>query len=389
MVEWKRLDEVFDLRNGYTPSKSHPENWDGGTIPWFRMEDIRQNGNILTDSIQHITPLGIKKSGLFPANTIIVATTATIGEHALLIADSLANQRFTALTRRKSLMQSVVTRFAYYYCFLLDEWCKQHINVSGFASVDMEGFKQFPFPIPSLSEQNRIVGILDTFTDSIENLKQQIAQRRKQYEFYRDQLLDLEGKEGVEMKSLIDVLEQPITDGPHESPKFYDEGIPFISADAIVNNKIDFKRKRGYISEEYDLQCRKKYEPQLHDIYMVKSGSTTGKVAIVKTDKRFNIWSPLAAIRVNSKNDPMFIFYSLQIKNIQDQVKLKCSKGSQPNLSMRVLEKFSLPIPSLSEQQRIVSILDTFEASISNLEAQLAQRQKQYEYYRNKLLTFE
>ena len=85
----------------------------------------------------------------------------------------------------------------------------------------------------------------------------------------------------------------------------------------------------------------------------------------------------------------MFIFYSLQIKNIQDQVKLKCSKGSQPNLSMRVLEKFSLPIPSLSEQQRIVSILDTFEASISNLEAQLAQRQKQYEYYRNKLLTFE
>ena len=56
---------------------------------------------------------------------------------------------------------------------------------------------------------------------------------------------------------------------------------------------------------------------------------------------------------------------------------------------MRVLEKFSLPIPPLSEQQRIVSILDTFEASISNLEAQLVQRQKQYEYYRNQLLTFE
>ena len=256
-------------------------------------------------------------------------------------------------------------------------------------NISKARFGKVHIPIPSLAEQNRIVGILDTFTDSIENLKQQIAQRRKQFEFYRDQLLDLEGKEGVEMKTLIDVLEQPITDGPHESPKFYDEGIPFISADAIVNNKIDFKRKRGYISEEYDMQCRKKYKPQLHDIYMVKSGSTTGKVAIVKTDKRFNIWSPLAAIRVNSKNDPMFIFYSLQIKNIQDQVKLKCSKGSQPNLSMRVLEKFSLPIPPLSEQQRIVSILDTFEASISNLEAQLVQRQKQYEYYRNQLLTFE
>ena len=53
------------------------------------------------------------------------------------------------------------------------------------------------------------------------------------------------------------------------------------------------------------------------------------------------------------------------------------------------LHKLQIPLPSLSEQQRIVSILDTFESSISNLEAQLAQRQKQYEYYRNKLLTFE
>ena len=61
-------------------------------------------------------------------------------------------------------------------------------------------------PIPSLSEQTRIVGILDTFTSAIDNLKEQIAQRRKQYEYYRDQLLDLEGKEGVEMKELGEIM---------------------------------------------------------------------------------------------------------------------------------------------------------------------------------------
>ena len=244
-------------------------------------------------------------------------------------------------------------------------------------------------PIPSLEEQTRIVGILDTFTSAIDNLKEQIAQRRKQYEYYRDQLLDLEGKEGVEMKYLLDVLAQPVTDGPHETPSFYEDGIPFISADAIVDNKINFSRKRGYISEEYDLLCQKKYKPQLNDIYLVKSGSTTGKVAIVRTDERFNIWSPLAAIRVNQRNHPYFVYYMLQTKKVQDQVKLKSSQGSQPNLSMRVLEKFIIPVPPLSEQQRIVSILDTFEASIQNLEAQLSQREKQYEYYRNKLLTFE
>ena len=244
-------------------------------------------------------------------------------------------------------------------------------------------------PIPSLAEQQRIVGILDTFTSAIDNLKAQIAQRRKQYEYYRDQLLDLEGKEGVEMKTLLDVLEQPITDGPHETPVFYDEGVPFISADAIVNNQIDFNRKRGCISDEYDKLCRKKYAPRLFDIYLVKSGSTTGKVAIVKTEDRFNIWSPLAAIRVDKDNNPLFIYYMLQTKQVQEQVRLKSSQGSQPNLSMRVLEKFVIRVPSLSEQSRIVSILDTFESSIQNLESQLKQREQQYEYYRNKLLTFE
>lgn len=88
-----RLKELFELRNGYTPSKNNPEFWDGGIIPWFRMEDIRKNGHILVDSIQHITSEAVKTAGLFEANSFIIATTATIGEHAWLIADSLANQR--------------------------------------------------------------------------------------------------------------------------------------------------------------------------------------------------------------------------------------------------------------------------------------------------------
>lgn len=133
----------------------------------------------------------------------------------------------------------------------------------------------------------------------------------------------------------------------------------------------------------------KKYSPRFNDIFLVKSGSTIGKVAIVKTNIRFNIWSPLAAIRVNRDNNPNFVFYLLQTKKIQEQVHSKCSKGSQPNLSMRVLEQFNLFIPPLFEQSRIVGILDQFEAIIANLEAQLKAREKQYEYYRNKLLTFD
>ncbi|MBQ6986932.1 MAG: restriction endonuclease subunit S, partial [Oscillibacter sp.] len=99
-VKFIELRELFHTRNGYTPSKSKPEFWENGNIPWFRMEDIRENGRILSDSIQHVTPQAVKGS-LFPAGSIIVATSATIGEHALILVDSLANQRFTYLTLKK------------------------------------------------------------------------------------------------------------------------------------------------------------------------------------------------------------------------------------------------------------------------------------------------
>lgn len=197
-VEWKKMSEVFDMRNGYTPSKAKAEYWEGGTIPWFRMEDIRENGRILSDSIQHITMVGVKKGKLFPANSFILATTATIGEHALLIADSLANQRFTNLTVRKSLSDRLLVKFVFHYMFIVDEWCKKNINVSGFASVDMNKFKKLEFPIPSLEEQHRIVSILDRFeslTTSLQSgLPAEIAARRQQYEHYRDKLLTFKRK---------------------------------------------------------------------------------------------------------------------------------------------------------------------------------------------------
>lgn len=197
-VEWKKMNEVFDMRNGYTPSKAKAEYWEGGTIPWFRMEDIRENGRILSDSIQHITMEGVKKGNLFPANSFILATTATIGEHALLIADSLANQRFTNLTVCKSLSDRLLVKFVFHYMFIVDEWCKKNINVSGFASVDMNKFKKLEFPIPSLEEQHRIVSILDRFeslTTSLQSgLPAEIAARRQQYEHYRDKLLTFKRK---------------------------------------------------------------------------------------------------------------------------------------------------------------------------------------------------
>ncbi|WRG79160.1 restriction endonuclease subunit S [Helicobacter pylori] len=192
-VEFKTLEEVFEIKNGYTPSKNNPEFWKNGTIPWFRMEDIRENGRILKDSIQHITPKALKGKKLFPKNSIIISTTATIGEHALLIVDSLANQQFTFLSKKANCNLALDMKFFFYQCFLLGEWCKNNTNVSGFASVDMTAFKKYKFPIPPLEIQQEIVKILDQFslltTDLLAGIPAEIKARKKQYEYYREKLL--------------------------------------------------------------------------------------------------------------------------------------------------------------------------------------------------------
>ncbi|MBR3220082.1 MAG: restriction endonuclease subunit S, partial [Thermoguttaceae bacterium] len=149
---------------------------------------------------------------------------------------------------------------------------------------------------------------------------------------------------------------------------------------------------KGFISEEFDAECARKYKPQKNDIFMVKSGSTTGKVAFVDTDANFNIWSPIAAMRTDNAITARYVYHLLQTDSIQNMVQTRMSHGSQPNLSMRVIEQFDVKIPSLDDQKRIVAILDKFDALTNDLSqglpAELAMHRAQYEYYRDKLLTF-
>ena len=392
-VEYKPLSEIFNTRNGYTPSKKEKNFWENGTVPWFRMEDIRENGGILDHAMQYVSINAIKGDP-FPENSIIVATSATIGEHALITVPSIANQRFTYLMVKEQYKDDYDPKFLYYYCFKLDEYCKECLNQGNFASVDMKKFAKFQFPRLPIEIQREIVRMLDSYTESVVELQRQLTAeltaRKTQYAYYRDSLLSMKSQ-WYHVK-IIDMLSQPITDGPHTTPQFVQNGVPFISVDSIWDGKIHFEKMRGYITEAFDEECCKKYKPQKNDVYMVKSGSTTGKVAFVDTDIRFNIWSPLAAMRVNEQNSARFLFYLLQTEKVQKQVKAKASHGSQPNLGMRELEQFEVDVPPLDVQNRIVEVLDNFEKICSDLNiglpAEIEARQKQYEYYRDKLLTF-
>ena len=175
--EWKTpsIGEVFELRNGYTPSKAVNEFWEGGTIPWFRMEDIRTNGGFLKDAIQHITPLAVKGAGLFEKNSIILATTATIGVHAMLIADSLANQQFTNFRVRKSLSNSYIDNFLYYSFFNIDEWSKKNTNSGGLLSVNMPLLVKQPLYSPCKQEQKAIASYFTSLDSKISAATSRLA----------------------------------------------------------------------------------------------------------------------------------------------------------------------------------------------------------------------
>lgn len=155
-------------------------------------------------------------------------------------------------------------------------------------------------------------------------------------------------------------LAMPITDGPHETPEILSDGIPFISAEAVKNDKLDFNKKRGYISEEDNARFSRKYSPQKGDIYMVKSGATTGNVAKVETDEVFNIWSPLAVMRPNkNKISTDFLFYAIKSDYFNTSVQLKWNMGTQQNIGMGILSNIRVVIPPTDEQTAIAHYLDT------------------------------
>ena len=170
-----------------------------------------------------------------------------------------------------------------------------------------------------------------------------------------------------EVKVLKRIVSTPITDGPHETPDFPDEGIPFVSAEAVATGTIDFTKIRGFISAADHQRYSEKYRPRIGDVYMVKSGATTGVTAIVETDIEFNIWSPLAAIRCGGQALPRFVLNFLRSRNFQEGVTLNWSFGTQQNIGMRVIENLAVSLPPVAEQTKIAEFLDRETSKIDGL----------------------
>ena len=371
-VEYKTLSEVFDTRNGYTPSKKEKNFWENGTIPWFRMEDIRENGGILDKATQYVSQEAVKDSP-FPANSIIVATSATIGEHALITVPSIANQRFTYLMIKEQYKDDYDPKFLYYYCFKLDEYCKECLNQGNFASVDMKKFAKFQFPRLPIEIQREIVRMLDSYTESVVELQRQLTAeltaRGIQYSYYRNKLLTFHSD--TKIVQLADIAD--IGTGSSNTNEAVEDGkYPFFVRSQEPLRKNDF---------EYDETA----------IITAGDGVGVGKVYHY-IEGRYALHQRAYRIHINTPEVvPKYYFHYMKAKFLP-YIQKTMFQGSVASIRRPMLNAFPVPVPPLDVQNRIVNVLDNFEKICSDLKiglpAEIEARQKQYEYYRDKLLTF-
>ena len=261
------------------------------------------------------------------------------------------------------------------------------INGAAQPKLNQANLNIIGIPVPSLEEQQRIVSILDTFTSSISNLKQQIEERRKQYEYERDLLLDLEGKEEKDIHSWGECCEIKKGNGVQKAD-FVEEGIGCIHYGQIYTYYGTYTYTTNKFVAKGTFEKAKKASKG--DIIMTDTSENVEdickSVAYLGED---DIAVSNHALILKHHQNPLFLSFSTQTNSFLTQ-KRKVVVGAKVScIKPELFAQIKIYLPSLQEQSRIVSILDTFEASIKNLEEQLALREKQYEYYRNKLLTFE
>lgn len=170
-----------------------------------------------------------------------------------------------------------------------------------------------------------------------------------------------------------------VKDGPHETPKFIDDGIPFLSVDGIQKNKLVFEGCR-YISIEDDARFSLKCKPRKGNILLGKAASV-GKVAFVENDNDFNVWSPLAVINPKDIKLGRFIFYCLQSYELQLQCDVFSNSNTQKNLGMTTIDNLTFPYPSINEAEKISDFLDHETAKIDSL---IAKQEKLIELLKEK-----
>jgi type I restriction enzyme S subunit len=274
-------------------------------------------------------------------------------------------------------------KFRFYFVQSQNFKDKFGLSLTGLiGGVSTSLLKNFQIPIPSLPEQTAIAEFLEQrrLMELLKEKRQAVISHAVTKGLNPNAAMKPSGIEWLgdvpehwEVVSLKHLVSPLITDGPHVSPTKLDEGVPFVSAEAISQGFIDFTKIWGYISREDHELFSKRYKSTRGDILMVKLGATTGTVAIVETDEEFSIWVPLAAIRATKNIEPRFLLHVLRSDNLKRAYELNWTYGTQQTLGLRTISNLGIPLPPKAERDEIVRHIDSILPSLESLTSE-AQR---------------
>ena len=390
-VEWKKLGEVCEVLRGKRLTKKELSD---DLTPEFKYP-VFHGG---------LVPLGYYDKYNRKASQTMIINTGSIGE---VVWSSVpfwsSDGTFTIETQN-----NIIDKFLYYYLKTYEPYLKSQKREGGVPTIDRNVIEKLPIPIPPLPIQEEIVKILDSFTEleaELElKLQAELEARKKQYEYYRNKLLTpveyngrwyLNGKE-VEWKKLgeVGIFYNGLT-GKSKND-FTNGNAKYVTYMNVYSNiEIDTNIEDYVKINENEQQNRIEYG----DVLFTGSSETPDECGISSVltkhvDEPLYLNSFCFGFRLYDKSIflPGFLKYLFRSAELRKQIGKTANGVTRFNVSKKLFAQITIPIPPLSEQERIVAILDKFDALVndltSGLPAEIEARRKQYEYYRNKLLQF-
>ena len=369
-VEWKELGEVAVLKRGKTITSKIATNGpypviSGGQKPAYFHGEFNREGETIT----------VAGSGAY-------AGFVMYWNEPIFVSDAFSIEPFEGV---------LISKFLYHYLLEKQGILYSLKKGSGVPHVYPKDVSKILIPIPPLEIQEKIVQKLDKMTEYVTELTSELTSRKKQYSYYRDKLLSFEDEiYQVEWKTLGEVAECLAGATPRTSNSSYWENgtIPWMSS-GEVNKGFVYNTEKKITQEGYD-SCSTKVVPRdTVVIALAGQGKTRGTVAITKVELCTN--QSLCSIVSNDDINSHYLYYYLkgQYQKLRD---ISSGEGTRGGLNLKMIRDFRIPVPSLEIQSRIVQVLDNFDTVCNDLNIGLPKeielRQKQYEYFREKLLTF-
>ena len=397
-VEYKELGEVLvSLNTGLNPRKFFRLNTEDATNYYVTIREIQKNRIQFSDKTDRINQEALilcNKRANLEKGDILFSGTGTIGEVA--IVDETPNNWSIkeGVYSLKPISTSINSKFLMYILQTKNIKEKYFQKVVGgtVKSITMADLKKVDIPIPPLEVQKEIVRILDNYTKSVEELKEklnaELIARKKQYSWYRDYLLKFENK--VEIVKLGSISELKSGGTPKtENLEYWENGnIPWMSSGEVNKGNI-YETEKKITKEGYNNSSAKMLPKNTVVIALAGQGKTRGTVAITRIELCTN--QSICGIISNEKLNSDFLYHYLktQYENLRQ---LSSGNGTRGGLNLKMLNNYLVPLPPLEVQKRIVEVLDNFEKTCKELNIELSSeieiKQKEYEFYRNYLLTF-